>query len=351
MASEGNPVSGGVTLLHTECEGKHSYEVKGFLNYNKGMFTSKGDKLLMINNINVEDLTPEAFAGLLVEGSPLLTIHHPCKTTSEECKSEELRVDKKEPTLMSFSLMMVRESELEAYGCKEPSPSQPEWEDIEDDSFDDENLLIVSMADTSFTLVLARGCDPDNPCNNCGKTNCKFNEVVVLPARAEVTSGSPRKLSLLNERDNLYIKSFIKEKYVTPYNNQICLDNTMSAPVTIYYYKIVMGITGVPVVLNFTNTDNFFSCTTKHGVDTKILTVTQYKKQNLKTICADDPEKWALVFYMSTGADGLRRFESALHSGWFIYTKNLDEVDIDRDAQSCKPNTFFILINSEKRSC
>lgn len=35
-----------------------------------------------------------------------------------------------------------------------------------------------------------------------------------------------------------------------------------------------MGITGVPVVLNFTNTDNFFSCTTKHGVDTKILTVT-----------------------------------------------------------------------------
>lgn len=90
---------------------------------------------------------------------------------------------------MSFSLMMVRESELEAYGCKEPSPSQPEWDDIEDDSFDDENLLIVSMADTSFSLVLARGCDPDNPCNKCGKTNCKFNEVVVLPARAEVTSG------------------------------------------------------------------------------------------------------------------------------------------------------------------
>lgn len=84
--------------------------------------------------------------------------------------------------------MMVRESELEAYGSQEPSPSQPE-EDIEDDSFGDEDLLIVSMDDTSFNLVLARGCDPDNPCNNCGKTNCKFNEVVVMPARAEVTSG------------------------------------------------------------------------------------------------------------------------------------------------------------------
>lgn len=35
-------------------------------------FFSKGDKLLMINNTNVEDLTPKAFAGLLVEGAPLL---------------------------------------------------------------------------------------------------------------------------------------------------------------------------------------------------------------------------------------------------------------------------------------
>lgn len=35
-------------------------------------FFSKGDKLLMINNTNVEDLTPKAFADLLVEGPPLL---------------------------------------------------------------------------------------------------------------------------------------------------------------------------------------------------------------------------------------------------------------------------------------
>ncbi|XP_077059821.1 uncharacterized protein LOC143711765 [Siphateles boraxobius] len=350
MDLEGNPVSGGVTLLHTECEGKHSYEVMGFLNYNKGMFTSKGDKLLMINNINVEDITPEAFADLLVEGSPLLTIHHPCKTKKEECESEELRVIKKEPTLMSFSLMMVSESELEAYGSQEPSPSQPEWEDIEDDSFDDENLLIVSMADTSFSLVLARGCDPDNPCNNCGKTNCKFNEVVVLPAKAEVTSGSPRKLRQLNQKDNLYIKSFFKEKYVTPYNHQICLDNTMSAPITIYYYKITTDSPGIPVVLNFTNTNNFFSCTTKQGVETKILTVMQYKKHDLKTICADDPEKWSLVFYMFCGGDDLRRFESALYRGWFIYTKNVDQVDMQRDEQFYS-KTFFIIIHSEKGSC
>ncbi|KAK7127646.1 hypothetical protein R3I93_020278 [Phoxinus phoxinus] len=350
MASEGNPVSGGVTLLHTECEGKHSYEVKAFLNYNKGMFTSKGDKLLMINNINVEDLTPAAFADLLVEGSPLLTIHHSCKTKTEECESEELRVNKKEPTLMSFSLMMVRESELEAYGSLGPSPSQPE--DIEDDCFDDDNFLIVSMADTSFSLVLARGCDPDNPCNNCGKTNCKFNEVVVLPTRAEITSGSPKILSLLRQRDHLYIKSFIRDKYVTPNYRQICLDNTMSAPITIYSYKTTMGVPGTPVVLNFTNTNNFFSCTTKPGVDTKILTVTQHIKQDLQTVCADDPEKWSLVFYMSCGPDNLRRFESALHKGWFIYSKNVDEVDMDRVEQfNCKPNTFFIIIQSENGSC
>lgn len=83
---------------------------------------------------------------------------------------------------------MVRESELEA--CADQEPSQKEWEDwdIEDDCCNDDNLLIVSMADTSYSMVVARGSDPDNPCSNCGKTNCQFNEVVVLPAQAEITS-------------------------------------------------------------------------------------------------------------------------------------------------------------------
>lgn len=89
--------------------------------------------------------------------------------------------------IISFSLMMVTESELEA--CADQDPSQNECEDcnIEDDCCDD-SLLIVSMADTSYSVVVARGSDPDNPCSNCGKTDCKFDEVVVLPAKSEITS-------------------------------------------------------------------------------------------------------------------------------------------------------------------
>lgn len=95
---------------------------------------------------------------------------------------------------MRFSLMMVREEDLEATGV-EPSP---EWEseDIEDDCFSDDNLLLVSMAGTRFSMVVPRGCDPVNPCNCCGGMNCQFNEVVVLPATAEITFS--KKLMLLS---------------------------------------------------------------------------------------------------------------------------------------------------------
>nr|CAR92126.1 interleukin 1, beta [Danio rerio]CAR92127.1 interleukin 1, beta [Danio rerio] len=315
MAAEGSPVCGGVKLFHTECAGKHLYEVKGFLNHNKGMFTSTGDKLLMINNTNVEDLTPTSLADLLTEGSALLTIHHPSKNKSnEECESEELRVDSKERTVMSFSLLMVRDVELEADVIPE---SDSECEDeIEDKLFSDKNLLIVSMEDASFNMVVARGCDPDNPCNDCGKTNCQLNEVVVLPTNAKISS----------------------------------------SPITIYSYRVnSVDNPGVPVVLNFTGTQNFFSCTTKQGADTKILTVS-YSKSELQKICAGDTEKWSLVFYKSCGPDCFQRFESALHRGWFICTKNIANNDANvymgKGVERDKPlNTFFVIIESEKAIC
>ncbi|XP_016350322.1 uncharacterized protein LOC107695052 [Sinocyclocheilus anshuiensis] len=352
MAAEGNLVCGGVMLLHTEREGKHSYEVNGFLNYNKGIFASKGDKLIMINNTDMEDLTPRAFAELLVAGSPLLTIHHSPKRKNEECESEEISVHKKEQTVMRFSLMMVREEDLEATGV-EPLP---EWEskDIEDDSFSDDKLLLVSMAGTSFSMVVARGCDPDSPCNSCGGINCQFNEVVVLPATAEVTFNSSRILKQVYELNNVFLKSFVMEKYVTPENRQMFLRDTMSAKITLYYYTATMGHVGVPVVLNFTGTENFFCCTTKQGEDKKILTLVSHNKMDLKSICPDDQEKWSLVFYMSSGQDNLRRFESARYRGWFIYTQSVDSrvVDMDRGDQfdSKQDSAFSLIILSEKGS-
>ncbi|KAL1265887.1 hypothetical protein QQF64_003914 [Cirrhinus molitorella] len=352
MAAEGNPVCGGVLLLHTECDGKHSYGVDGFLNYNKGMFASTGDKLVMVNNTNVEDLTPKALAELLAEGSPLLTIHHSPKRKTEECESEEIRVSKKEPTIMRFSLMMVREEDLDADG--EPSE---EWEDkyIEDDCLNEDNLLVVSMADTSFSMVVARGCDPDSPCNSCGGINCQFNEVVVLPVTAKITCNSLRILKQVREKKNLFLKSFFMKKYVTPGNHHMFLRDTMSAKITLYYYTGSMDSKGVPVVLNFTGTENFFCCTTKQGEDKKMLTLVSHNKKDLKNICPDDQEKWSLVFYMSGGGDNLRRFESALYGGWFIYTQNTDNraLDMQKEDQfdSKQDSAFSFIILSENGSC
>ncbi|XP_026077261.1 uncharacterized protein LOC113055294 [Carassius auratus] len=348
MAEEGNPVHGGVMLLHTEHEGKHSYEVKDFLNYNKGIFASKGDKLIMINNKDMEDLTPQAFAKLLAEGSLLLTIHHLPKIKIEECESEEISVHTKESTVMRFSLMMVREEDLEATVI-EPTP---DWEsqDIEDDSFIDDTLLLVSMDDTRFSMVIARGGDPDNPCNCCGGMNCQFNEVVVLPARAEITHNSSRILKQFREKHNVILKSFLIGKYVTPQNQQMCLSDTMSANITLYYYTATIpGIKGVPVLLNFTDTENFFCCTTKQGEDKKFLTIVSHSKNDLKSICPDDLDKWSLVFYMTSGKDNLRNFESALYKGWFIYSQSVDEVNMKKD--NGQRGDFSFIILSDKRSC
>ncbi|XP_073682344.1 interleukin-1 family member A [Garra rufa] len=353
MAAEGNPICGGVLLLHTEHEGKHSYEVNGFLNYNKGKFASIGDKLIMLNNTNVENLTPKVLAKLLVEGSPLLTIHHSPKRKTEECESEEISVRKKEPTVMRFSLMMVREEDLDAARV-EPSL---EWEDthIEDDCLSEDKILLVSMADTSFNMVVARGCDPDSPCNSCGGMNCQFNEVVVLPVTAEITFNSTKILRQVKEQKNLFLKSFVMKKYVTPDNEHMFLRDTMSAKITLYYYTVSVECEGVPVVLNFTGTENFFCCTTKQGEDKKMLTLVSQNKRELKNICPDDQDKWSLVFYMSCGRDNLRRFESALYRGWFIYTQNVDnrEVDMHKEDQydSKQDSAFSFIILSENGSC
>ncbi|XP_051532469.1 uncharacterized protein LOC127428273 [Myxocyprinus asiaticus] len=353
MAAEGSLVSGGVTLVHTESEGKHSYEVKNFLNYNNGIFIRNGDKLLMINGTDTEGLPPEAVADILVKGSPLLTIHHPCKEQTAECASEEISAYKKEPTVMRFSLMMVREENLETGDHQKTPYPEAEWEDtdIEDDCFSDDDLLLVSMGDTSFSMVVSRGVDANNPCHNCGSTGCQFNEVVIMPETAEIATNSSRIVKLMKERSNLYLKSVLKNKYITPSREQIFLKDSMSAQITIYYYmaSALDSHAGVPVVLNFTGTNNFFRCTTEK--DKKVLTLMNYAKSELKNICAEDSEKWSFVFYMTSKGDNLRRFESALHRGWFIQIQSVNQSDKvgmhDRNQVENDPlNIFFIIIES-----
>ncbi|KAA0707617.1 hypothetical protein E1301_Tti014754 [Triplophysa tibetana] len=345
MAAGGNSLSGGVTLLHTEQEGKHSYEVMNFISSNKGFFARGGDKILMVNGEKMEDLAPQELVNILVEGSPLLTIHHPRKENTKECSSEEIRAYKKEPTVMDFSLTMVREEDLHPEGHREEP--EPDWEEY----IKDNNLFFVSMTETSLTLVIARGCDPESPCHNCGRTDCQFNEVVVVPERAEIVFNGKLIMNKINERENLFLKSLLLNKYVTPWREQLSLGDTMSAKITIYYYKmnILDRNSGSPVVLNFTGTNNFFCCTTKEGDNKKMLRVVCHDRSDLKNICADDPEKWSLVFYMSAAGDNNRRFESALHRGWFIHIQNVSgfEVEMKEKMVHPPPPNFYFVIESQ----
>ncbi len=55
---------------------------------------------------------------------------------------------------------------------------------------------------------------------------------------------------------------------------------------------------------------------------------------------------------MSSGPDNLRRFESALFRGWFIYTQNI-EVDMHKEDQSDskQDSALLFIILSENGSC
>ncbi|XP_065097195.1 interleukin-1 family member A isoform X1 [Paramisgurnus dabryanus] len=357
MATKGSSFSGGVTLLHTEQDGKHSYEVKNFISLDKGFFAREGDKILKINQENIEDVTPEMLAYMLIAGSPMLTIHQPTRPKKEECSSEEIKAFNKEPTMMNFCLKMVREEDLDKEGDQEQPLPEREWEKC----VKEDNLLFISMAETSLTLVVGRGCDPAHPCYNCGRTDCQINDVVVIPERAEIAftpiiSDGSLIVNRVRERDNLFLKSYFINKYITPSNEELILKDTMSAKITIYYYMpTIPDKAGLPVVLNFTGTNNFFRCSTKKGENEKILEVVSHNRKDLKNICADDQEKWSLVFYMSASAEDLRRFESALHRGWFISTQrvNCDKVDkadkVDmRKKNESEPFKFYFVIESQK---
>lgn len=78
-----------------------------------------------------------------------------------------------------------------------------------------------------------------------------------------------------------------------------------------------------------------------------------HNKKDLINICPGDQEKWPLVFYMSSDGDNIRRFESALYKGWFIYTQKVDSnvVGMQEDQFDSIQCAFSIIIMSEKGSC
>ncbi|XP_077059777.1 uncharacterized protein LOC143711740 [Siphateles boraxobius] len=252
-------------------------------------------------------------------------VHHPSPGKTEERESEDTSGMKRKMKLR-FSLTMLSEDDLGKGGHQEHPRTESIDEDIEDDCFDDDDQLLVSLANMSFNLD-DQGAKTDEPFCSCDH---QFNEVVVTPEQANLSIISTQIGKLNKEQKDLFLKSKSFKKYIASGQyNQICLVDTMSAKITIFRFKPTKDTESlVPVVLNFTGTDNFFCCTNEG--EEKMLKITRYDKTKLH-IGEEDQEKTALVFYMTITPLGHRQFESALHRGWYIHTVESGAVKMQRD--------------------
>lgn len=97
---------------------------------------------------------------------------------------------------------MLSEEDLENGGHQErshPVKTESIDEDIEDDCFDDDDQLLISLANMSFNLVDDQSPDTDEPSCSCDH---QFNEVVVTPEQADF--GISKKHSII-----LYFSPFL----------------------------------------------------------------------------------------------------------------------------------------------
>ncbi|KAK6486885.1 hypothetical protein HHUSO_G10575 [Huso huso] len=330
-----NPLKGGVAIIHRLVDGKHQYEVEKVVKYTDksktSSFVSKGDKLLKINGINLEDLNPESFTELLGEGSILLTVHQPSKTPQKALNKAAYQAYFKEMAVMNISMEMEMEredktEEEETAGTsddkKDPGASGP----LDEGRCEAEDLLVVSLSETSVTIVRGRGHErpPGTRCSTCHSKNCNLHDVVVLSKASTLTLVSRGCPNLLLERtqDNIIIRSLLSQNYIQQSFPSVVssrpLRNPDLANMTIYHYKsdYVDGpFLGTPVVLNFTKSNCFLCC--DKDKDKVILKVDACHKEELRHISNDLPT-WQFVFYMKANADNARRFESAKYRNWFL---------------------------------
>ncbi|XP_058238161.1 cytoplasmic tyrosine-protein kinase BMX-like isoform X2 [Hemibagrus wyckioides] len=186
-------LSGGVSLLHTVVNGKHSYEVGKVLTSKPSDFGRKGDKLLKIDDVETQCLPPKMFARMLSSGSPILTMHRASTDDDKEKKcpvSGDMRPYHKEDISLYFSLDMVQETCLNEEDKNPQVPEEFEWERREKkgDFLTDEEMLLVSMTNTSVAIVQSRGCSEQNPCSSCGGKGCTLNDFVVASQQSTISS-------------------------------------------------------------------------------------------------------------------------------------------------------------------
>ncbi|KAM8762482.1 uncharacterized protein AB9X84_007232 isoform 2-T2 [Acanthopagrus schlegelii] len=353
-------VKGGVLINHQIQEGKHQYEVENVVKYKRASggkpFARRGDKLMQINGIDVQDLTPEELAQMLADGNPKLTVHksgrmkeHPQPSSPAE---ETLRPFSKESTVLSFCMEMKREEDLEENEMEQDGEGRGHV-GTEDACKDTENgecssdLLIVTMTQTSISVVSGRGCEDGSPCQGCNGSGCTLNDVVVVAESSTVVlvprgSGSfrvekPSDVEIEHVATHYYLRGLCSQRalYASPNPEKI----------TIYSYKsnfVEKIFRGMPVVLNLTGSNCFVRCC-KEG-DSVRLQVETCEKQSLMQISKSDANALSYVFYMKSDRSKQRKFESALHLGWFIQIVNTDFVDMGtRDAAEGERAFLFII--------
>uniref|UniRef100_A0A8C9RM13 Interleukin-1 n=1 Tax=Scleropages formosus TaxID=113540 RepID=A0A8C9RM13_SCLFO len=339
-----SPVTGGVSILHSFAHGQHHYQVekvvKHKMGWGHGSFVRRGDKLLQINGISLQNLPPEAFAQMLTENAPILV--------SARGRSSKIYPFSKEHTVLCFSMEMKKMDALEDEGGKDRGTSEDEVPRNGSQSCLLENLLLVTMTKTRFSIIAGRGCDKGKLCQDQSCKDCHL-DVVMEAKSCKITQGELR-VSLLQEihflqekaLENIFIHSLMSDK---------CIQNrfrnarmSSRSKITIYYYKsdIVDGeFKGVPVVLNFSGTDCFLKCTDSDGKAVLSIEVRNCEKSKLRSISTKDKDILAFVFYMKASQPDARHFESANCPGWCLSAKK-EEVGVEPFIK--EDESFFFLI-------
>uniref|UniRef100_A0A4W4EGS2 Interleukin-1 beta n=2 Tax=Electrophorus electricus TaxID=8005 RepID=A0A4W4EGS2_ELEEL len=303
----------------------------------------------MIDNVDTQDLPPEEFAQMLTSGSSMLTLHGACtdKEQQESLESNTLQTYFKENTTLSFSLVMVREESLE----QEEETSQEveeelESSDLEDDCFPENKVLMVSLTNMSVSVLTGRGYDSD--------IACSMNKVVVTAKQCEVQSVCKKYIMQCRANGRFLIQSLTHTPITSGTVKRTFCRSYSTSDITIYYYKsnimedLQPRYKGSPVVLNFTDTNNFLKCTKDETDPDKpaILTLECCDKKDLKKIFKDDTVTWPFVFYMTCANAESRRFESAAYNGWFIHTVDINTVDmVKRPSEPPTEDSFLFFIH------
>ncbi|XP_061596744.1 uncharacterized protein LOC133460187 [Cololabis saira] len=353
-------VNGGVLIVHQTNDGKHHYEVENVVKYKKDngkkMFVRRGDKIMEINGINVQVLTPDELAQKLSEGSPVLTVYNACRKPKDveklDPQEDTLRPVSKELTTMSFSWEMTREEEdNEVPQELEEGEKNGDEDDVCQDTVDSgegKELLVIEMTKTSISLLRGRGCDTQNPCEACHGAGCAINEIVVVTESSTVTL-VPRGSGSISFTQLKLSEALIRNELTHRYLRGISEKELCSSPnpekITIYYYKsnsLQRPYRGMPVVLNFTESNCFIRCC-KNG-DKVLLQLEACEKQKLRQISQSDKNALAFVFYMKSDQTNQRKFESALHQGWFMRIIHTDLVEMETlDGGREDPSFLFVI--------